>query len=275
MELERHNRYPQAGVWFRRFLARPTASHLPVQDVGWRALKHDDLELAEQSAAWLLQNRPGLATAHVLLADVRTAQGRIDDAVAQLEQAARLRPPGIADQLQAVAVLRKAGREDEALTRLEALAEQHGGEPRIAMAQARVLMARGRRPDALEALGETVRNYGGLEEPRLIRIQLLRELGLRLEAERALADCVTLATAPRCRMEAGRSALGRGDAPKAKRWLEESLRQDDKQGDTWALLGMARLLEGDRDGAGQALKRARQLSPAHPDVQGLEQRLGM
>ncbi len=276
MLLARIDRYPDAIPWFEKVLEREPRQPGPVSRLGYQALRHKDLAMAERASAFLMARFPEFHGGYAIRAEVLAARGQVDEAVAAMMEAAARRPPGVEEVLWAARTLAGNGEVERARALLVSYQARVPSEVRIPLARARLLWANGRRSEACEALRDAIDMHPYLEEPRYLLWKYHHAMGgpeLRAEARKDLAACVALPYAPRCRFEAARVAFEAGDTGRAVALLEQAVAQDGDRAEYWRLLAEVRLAAGNREGAEEALARAEQIDPNDPANAELEARV--
>ncbi len=162
-------------------------------------LEQQEKQAGEAVLERLLERRPEDAELHVLHARFLAAQGRLDDALARLDQGAArgVDPPQLLDEAVRLALL--AGKVPEAGAYLERTRKDHAGDPRTLMAEARLALQAARLAEAAELLRRVNDVRESAESHRLLAMAELRGRNLAAatkEIDRAVqlapADAETL-----------------------------------------------------------------------------------
>ncbi|MEZ5290240.1 MAG: tetratricopeptide repeat protein [Vicinamibacterales bacterium] len=182
---------------------------------------------------------PDLAEGHYLLGLCLRDLGRLDDATAELTTATRLAPAMLAVREARADVYRARGQTSRAVDELNALSALEPERPDRAVAVAVAYARAGRQDAAVLSLGRAAERFP--------------DSGLVLTALGGLWLRAAEAGDP--------AALGR-----ALTTLARAAQLKDATGDTWTLLGQARLRAGDLVGAERDLREAAAREPVMPDA---------
>jgi tetratricopeptide (TPR) repeat protein len=140
------------------------------------------LAAAAGASSWL-RRRPNTTALHLQAASLALAEGRLDEAAAELGQARQRGEPAAAVERLWGLVYARAGRTDDALTLLRRAWDQpegkaHRPDPEVAETLARILMQRFELSDAIAVLDRWDREVPTDPRPLLMRVEIDRRIGV-------------------------------------------------------------------------------------------------
>ena len=191
-------------------------------------------------------------------------KGRPERAMAALREARKLPAPGDRLLLIEAALAHAEGDRAHAATLVERAQARAPGDPRARLLAVDVALDSGELARAGSLLEALVQEHGELGE-LLNRRGLVRERrgdtdGALADFERAMSRAPLL---PAPQVNRGRLLLARGRAVEAEDQFTQAM-QRGAEYDAWLGRGLARLRQGDLEGARLDVERARKLGPAQP-----------
>jgi tetratricopeptide (TPR) repeat protein len=223
------------------------------------------LAVQEAEVAHRLETSPGSWRAHELMGQVRSEQGRWQEAAEHLGRAVEAAPAQPAPRLALGRALRWLGRDDEALAHLRRAVDLDPERPAALSALGLALEARGELPAAIELFRRAVAAEPRSAPSRVDLAMALAAASEGAEAERQLREALELAPGDAAALYGlGRLAEARGDGAAATAHYREALDADPEHVNAAFALGQSLLAAGRPREAVEALRRAAALAPEAP-----------
>ncbi|MEZ4265160.1 MAG: tetratricopeptide repeat protein [Myxococcota bacterium] len=228
-----------------------------------RLLDEGQLSGAEAKAASAITTSDGKAAGYTVVARIRVRQGRLLDALAQLELAASADAAYSPARLLQVRVLEALGRGREAPGVIEPVLQKNKDSLGLRIALAEAWLAAGRPTDAMdEARAALKRSETSVTAMKLLARAYL-STGNDAAGEAILGRAMEIEKDAETYMLRGRVALLRNEIVEARAWFEKAAETDGQNVEVLTNLGWAYLKVRNFTAARDVLTKAVQLAPAY------------
>jgi cellulose synthase operon protein C len=257
------------GVLSLKEVARTSANLEADVLVAATYLRSRHLEQAREAIDVIEKKQPNSSTAATLRGELALAQGKVDEAARQFEDAAQRNPKDFAPVTALLKLDQRAGKDDAAVARLRGFLEKNPRSLDADLALVSLGKSKGNAPGkVVSELELLVKKYSDSELPRVALVRALLEAGEIKRAQAVAKEAAGAFPGSAAVVEAvGVAELAAGNVNQALQAFSQFATLQPKQATPLMRLSQAHLANKDVPGALSQLTKAVALEPSNVDAQ--------